>query len=719
MATVKNTIKLQDKMTPVLRSIIKALNTTVSTMAGVDKVSNKAFDKMKQDVRQAQAALEQFNNSADDVPKKAEKGAAAFAKWKNPLVTASALIYTIKNTLSGLSSGIKFVDDFTMSYTRLGLVNDQFNNGLYTSATLQDKILRSANRSRAEYSAVANSVGKLGLLARDAFKNQDEIIAFTEILNKAFKVGGTGAQEASSAMYQLTQAMGSGKLQGDEFRSIMENAPMLADAIAKYMGKTKGKLKELAAEGLITADIVKGALFQAAGDIEEKFQKLPKTWGDVGTVIKNTSTEMFQPVIEKIASIANSPQFEAFQSKIIAFIQQVADWALQAIDFIGQVASWVGQYKDIIVGAIYAIISAVLAYKIIALATAIQTGIAWAMANWPLLLMIAIIAGVVFAWNTLGNAGKVLVAIIGAIIAIVTIWIVVQKILNGVLIANPIGLIIMAIGLLIGIIIAVILWITDLWQTNMDFKYGVIKIWNDILGFFDKIPLFFMKIGYGIADAFSYAKVGTLQIMENMANGVIDIINDLIGLLNKIPGVSIDPLNHLSFAAAAAAKEEAKRQARDNKLAAKEADIAAKAAERDAKMAADRAKDEAALAEKRAKAEAEKQAQAKREQDLYGMNDPFDWNNLNKNMNKNMNITGGKLDSVGKINDEVEITDEDLKYLKDVAATEFVNKYTTLRPEMTVQFGDVRETADVNKILEVIEEMVEEAYASALVGEGA
>lgn len=710
MATVKNTIKLQDKMTPVLRSIIKALDTTVTVMAGVDKVSNKAFDKMKQDVRQAQAALEQFNNSADDVPKKAEKGAAAFAKWKNPLVTASALIYTIKNTLSGLSSGVKFVDDFTMSYTRLGLLNEQFNNGLYTSATLQDKILKSANRSRAEYGAVVASVGKLGLLAGEAFKDQNEIIAFTEILNKAFKVGGTGAQEASSAMYQLTQAMGSGKLQGDEFRSIMENAPMLADAIAKYMGRTKGELKELASEGAITSDIIKAALFNAAGDIEEKFQKLPKTWGDVGTVIKNTSTEMFQPVIEKIASIANSPQFEVFQSKIIEFIQQMADWALQAIDFIEQVATWVDQNKEIVIGGIYSIIAAVLAYKSIALTTAIQTRIAWAMANWPLLLMIAIIAGVVFAWNTLGNAGKVLVAIIGAIIAVVTIWIVVQKILNGVLIANPIGLIVMAIGLLIGIIIAVIRWIIDLWQTNMDFKYGVIKIWNDILGFFDKIPLFFMKVGYGIADAFGWAKVKSLELLEGLANGAIGIINKLIGLLNKIPGVSIDPIDKLSFSALAAAKEAAKKQARDKKLANKEAEIAAKAAKRQAKLEADRAKDEAALAEKRAKAEAEKEKRAKREQDLYGMNDAFDWNN--------MKIAGGNLDSVGnvgKIKDEVKITDEDLKYLKDVAKTEFVNKYTTLRPELKVTFGDVHETADINGILDAMEDMIAKAYASSLV----
>lgn len=693
-------------MTPVLRSIIKSLDTTVTVMAGVDKVSNTAFNKMKRDVKQAQDALNQFNNSADDVPKKAERGAVAFAKWKNPLVTASALIYTIKNMLSGLSSVRDVADSFTLSMARIGLVSEGLNDNMYTTAELQDRILRSANRSRSDYEATANAVGRLGLLAGDAFSSTDEIIAFTEAMNKAFKVGGTGPQEAASAMYQLTQAMGSGRLQGDEYRSIIENAPMLARAIADYVGVSQGELKELASEGAITSDVIKNALFNSAGDIEEKFKQLPKTWGDIGTVIKNSSIEMFQPVIERLSAIANSEKFAQVQSKIIAFIQQIADWALQAIDFIGRVIDWAQQNKDIIIGAMYAIIAAVLAYKAIALATAIQTGIAWAMANWPILLMIGLIAGLVFAWQNVGNAGKILIAIIGAIIAIVTVWIVVQKILNGVLIANPIGLIIMAIGLLIGIIVALVLWIVDLWENNLDFKYGVIKIWNDILGFFDKIPLFFMKVGYGIADAFGWAKVKSLELIEGLANGAIGIINKLIGLLNKIPGVSIEPINKLSFAASAAAEEEAKKQARADKIADKEADIARKAAERDAKMAANRAKDELALAEKRAKAEAEKQAQADREQQMYGADSSYDWDS--------MMVDGGNLDSIGRIDDSVEITDEDLKYLKDIAKTEFVNKYTTLRPELKVSFGDVHETADTEGLLTAMEDMIENAYASSL-----
>jgi len=370
--------------------------------------------------------------------------------------------------------------------------------------------------------------------------------------------------------------------------------------------------------------------------------------------------------------------------------------------------------------------------KAVAVVSAVPIALAWMKAHWPLVLLIGTIAILIGLWDEVGTAGKILLGIIGAIVAAIVIWIAVQQILNVALTANPIGLLIMAIGVLIAIIAAVIVWILKMWKTNMDFKYGVIKIWNDILGFFDQIPIFFQWVGNGIADAFGWAKVQVLEILQDMANGAIKIINDLIEALNKIPGVAIDPIQELTFAGIAAAEEEAKKQARAISLQASKDSAAAKAAERDAKMAADRAKDEAALAKKRADNRKLKNKLLKiKNLEKYLNNTPeeFDWNKYAKEFDSNkyakaMNnptITGGNLDSigsVGKIKDDISITDEDIKLLKDVAATEFVNKYTTLRPEMTVTFGDVRETADVNKILEVIEDMVEEAYASSLVGEG-
>ena len=727
MATIKNTITMQDKMTPVLRTIIKSMQSTLDVMAGVDKVSNSAFRKMQKDVRAASDALDNFNRDVDEIPPAANQAANSFSRWKNPLVTAASAIYTIKAALQGVSQVTGIADTLTLTTARLDLMND----GLQTTGELQNMILASAQRSRAEYGATAAAVSKLGILASEAFSGTEEIVAFSELMNKSFKVGGASIQEQSSAMYQLTQAMAAGKLQGDEFRSIMENAPMLAEAIATYTGKSKGELKEMSSEGLITADIIKGAMFAAADDINSKFETMPKTFGDTWTSVKNMTLKAFQPVIERMSAFVNSPGFDQFAQNVVGGLIWISNAALDVIDIISGIAGWVSQNWTIIepilksvVAAIGLVITYTLLMKAVTIAMAAPMALAWMKAHWPLVLLIGTLTIIIGLWDEVGTAGKALLAIIGAIVAGIVIWIAVQQILNVALTANPIGLVIMAIAALIAIIAAVIVWTMKMWKTNMDFKYGIIKIWNDILGFFDQIPIFFQWVGNGIADAFGWAKVQVLEILQGMANGAIDIINGLIETINKIPGVAIDPIEQLTFVATAAAEEEAAKQARADSLQASRDSAAAKAAERDAKMESDRAADEIKLARQMAEAEAAKQAEQDNqlagglEKYLSQTPEEFDWNKY-MTAAGNPTIAGGDLDSVGKIKDDVSITDEDIKLLKDVAATEFVNKYTTLRPEMSVSFGDVRETADVNKILSVIEDMVEEAYASSLVGEGA
>jgi len=718
---------MQDKMTPVLRTIIKSMQSTLDVMAGVDKVSNSAFRKMQKDVRAASDALDNFNRDVDEIPPAANQAANSFSRWKNPLVTAASAIYTIKAALQGVSQVTGIADTLTLTTARLDLMND----GLQTTGELQNMILASAQRSRAEYGATAAAVSKLGILASEAFSGTEEIVAFSELMNKSFKVGGASIQEQSSAMYQLTQAMAAGKLQGDEFRSIMENAPMLAEAIATYTGKSKGELKEMSSEGLITADIIKGAMFAAADDINSKFETMPKTFGDTWTSVKNMTLKAFQPVIERMSAFVNSPGFDQFAQNVVGGLIWISNAALDVIDIISGIAGWVSQNWTIIepilksvVAAIGLVITYTLLMKAVTIAMAAPMALAWMKAHWPLVLLIGTLTIIIGLWDEVGTAGKALLAIIGAIVAGIVIWIAVQQILNVALTANPIGLVIMAIAALIAIIAAVIVWTMKMWKTNMDFKYGIIKIWNDILGFFDQIPIFFQWVGNGIADAFGWAKVQVLEILQGMANGAIDIINGLIETINKIPGVAIDPIEQLTFVATAAAEEEAAKQARADSLQASKDSAAAKAAERDAKMESDRAADEIKLARQMAEAEAAKQAEQDNqlagglEKYLSQTPEEFDWNKY-MTAAGNPTIAGGDLDSVGKIKDDVSITDEDIKLLKDVAATEFVNKYTTLRPEMSVSFGDVRETADVNKILSVIEDMVEEAYASSLVGEGA
>ena len=724
MATIKNTISMQDKMTPVMRSIIKAMQSTITAMAGVDQISDKVFDSMKRDIKAASEALDEFGRDVNQLPPAAADAVNAFGKLRNPLMTAASAIYTIKSALQGVSQITNTADEFVLTTARLNLMND----GLQTTSQLQNMILASAQRARVEYGASADAVSKLGILAADAFSSTEEIVAFSELMNKSFKVGGAGIQEQTSAMYQLTQAMAAGKLQGDEFRSIMENAPMLAAAIADFTGKSKGELKEMSSEGLITADIIKGAMFAAADDINDKFATMPKTFGDTWTSVKNMSLKAFQPVIEKLNQIANAPGFEVFLNNLNNGLIAASYGMIEFIDLTQTAVSMISQnwslISDSIVGAIAGISTAYIGSRTAAILYAIAQG----QVNTQLLILQSrligvglLMAGAVFLWNHFGMAGKTLAIILGVISGALLACTVAQYALNKALWTNPIVWVIALIVALIGIIGLVTWYILKLWKTNMDFKYGILKIWNDILGFFDQVPIFFQGVANGIADAFGWAKVQVLQIMQSMANGAIDIINKLISAVNKIPGVAVAPIQQLTGAATLAAQEQTAKQSRARNLQGAKNQAAMQSAQRDAKLQADRAAQENTIARQNEAREIGKQLNGLNtglDAYLNSVPEEFDWNKY-MSAASNPTIAGGDLDSVGKIKDDVSITDEDIKLLKDVAAVEFVNKYTTLRPEMTVSFGDVRETADVNKIHAVIEDMVEEAYASSLVGEGA
>ena len=174
---------------------------------------------------------------------------------------------------------------------------------------LNKKIYASAMRARASYTDTAATISKLGLLAGDAFNSNDEMIAFTELMNKNFTIGGASTQEQSSAMYQLTQAMASGRLQGDEYRSIIENAPLLAKAIEDYMRNVQGAegaMKDWSSEGLLTADVIKAALFSTADEVEERFAKMPMKWGQVWTMASNIAIRALNPLLSAINWVANN-----------------------------------------------------------------------------------------------------------------------------------------------------------------------------------------------------------------------------------------------------------------------------------------------------------------------------------------------------------------------------------------------------------------------------
>ena len=297
--------------------------------------SNGAEQALDRVARKAEQALgKSISNSLDSVRNKAQKvfgveipGLMNAAKSGAAFAGAAMGIEAAGRALKDMAvSAVKTTDQLTQLRARIDLIND----GSQSTAEIMDKVFSAANRSRGSFLDMADSVAKLNLLAKDAFTSNDEAIYFVEQLNKQFKIAGAGVQETTSAMYQLTQAMAAGKLQGDEFRSIMENAPMLAQSIAQEMGLSVGQLKEMSSQGLITADIIKNALFASAEETNAKFAEIPMTFQDIGTKLQNDLIAALQPVMEELGNMTSSDAFMsvlnelAFSFKVVAAAAQVS-----------------------------------------------------------------------------------------------------------------------------------------------------------------------------------------------------------------------------------------------------------------------------------------------------------------------------------------------------------------------------------------------------------
>jgi tape measure domain-containing protein len=306
--------------------------------------------RISADSTEAQAAINKVSNKlSTDIPKGVSEASGKVAK------EAASIRDEIKSIMGQVNKGLQFAgavtgislaatavkdvataaaqtaDQLTSVRSRINLIND----GTQTTAEIMDKVFDAAQRSRGSYVDMADSVAKLNMLAKDAFSSNDEAIMFVEQLNKQFKVSGASIEESSAAMYQLTQAMAAGKLQGDEFHSIMENAPMLAQSIAQEMGLTVGQLKDMSSQGLITADIIKEALFNSAEETNAKFAEIPMTFAEMGQSIQNEMLLAFQPVLEQLSAIPQNGDFQAFVQGVGVAIRTMAVTASASISIIG------------------------------------------------------------------------------------------------------------------------------------------------------------------------------------------------------------------------------------------------------------------------------------------------------------------------------------------------------------------------------------------------
>lgn len=288
---VRNTLYLNDQMSPVLNKVLASLRLTLTALNQTPGEAS-LFKAASRDISKANALLKDFNsdvNRSQNLIKglgfKDENPIGnVFSNAMNPLTELLAGVYLLKSTISEIGRVTDIGDALMLNAARLNIIND----GLRTQDQLSRDIYDSAQRSRADYLATSRVIGRMGILAGHAFANNNELIAFTELVNKAFLVGGSTPQEQKAAMYQLTQAMASGRLQGDEMRTIRESAPLIKKAIQNYMGLDDAAFKEAQKNGEITAEVIKNAVFQKATEIENKFNELPITFGQAMTMAGNS-----------------------------------------------------------------------------------------------------------------------------------------------------------------------------------------------------------------------------------------------------------------------------------------------------------------------------------------------------------------------------------------------------------------------------------------------
>ena len=310
MATIRSQMVLNDGISGVLMKMNRALNTTLNAFEQVQRASGRAVDTAQ--IQAARAALVQANSEVDQMAegyrRAAEQEEVLNRGLRNGTNAAGGLLSKVKGIMATLAAGagikalLGMSDKLTSTTARLSFMVDDGGS----VAALEQKIMASAQRSRSYYMGTASAIASMGSNAGRAFGSNDELIGFMELINKSFVIGGASAEGQAAAMLQLTQAMAAGALRGEELNSILENAPGIARAIESYMGVAEGSIKQYAEQGLITAEVVKNAMFASADEINAKFASMPLTWGQVWTLMGNVALQVLDPVLTGVNWIANN-----------------------------------------------------------------------------------------------------------------------------------------------------------------------------------------------------------------------------------------------------------------------------------------------------------------------------------------------------------------------------------------------------------------------------
>lgn len=675
-----------------LNQMVQEQNVLNSAMQNMDVGgANEAYSRLRQLIDETERNIRDNVDEQGNFNQRIRDGTTS----ANGLLGTIRRIATAYLSIRTVGSIINVSDTLTQTTARIDMMND----GLQTTEDLQNKIFLAAERSRGSFTDLSASVSKLGILAGDAFTSNDEIANFTELLQKQFTVAGASIQESGAAMYQLTQAMAAGKLQGDEFRSIMENAPMLAQAIEDHFRAAgiEGTLKDWSSQGLITADIIKEALFASADDINAKFDSMPMTFGQIWQSFKNNAIMAFRPVLQRLNDIANSKMFQNFVNGAIRAMTLLSNVVLSIFDLIGTVGGFIADNWSIIAPIVYGVIAALTIYygklllvKIASLALALAQG------ALKLAMMLAVPVYAKVTGATMANTAA-------------------QWGLNSAMYACPIVWIIILIIALIAIIYAVIGAINHFAGTTISatgaicgvIAVAVAFIWNQFAMFINAaIDIFAVLWNFIAAFANFFGNVFNDPVGA-IARLFFDLVDCILQLLQTLAS-AIDTLFGSNLAGAVQGWRDDLGGWVDKTFGEGE-EIMAKVNGEDwhaNRIEYDAAWDFGYSLGEGIDNEIDKFLNGPAGKKGLDPNGAFGERNLSS-MENNLNDIAG--DTSG-ISDSLDISNEDLKYIRDLAEREAVNRFTMADVNVTMNNSNsINQSADLDGIIDGLTTKVVEA----------
>lgn len=682
-----------------LNQAIQEQNSLNQAMQNMDvSAANDAYLRLSQTVGNTERYIRDNVDEQGRFNQEVSAGTQQANELTNTIKRAVAAYVSIQT----VGKALNISDELVQTTSRLNMMND----GVQTTAELVNMVYAAAQDARGSFSQMADVVARFGNNAKDAFSSSEEVVAFADLIQKQMTIAGASTQEAANAELQLSQALGSGVLRGDELNSIFEQAPNLIQNIADYLDVPIGKIREMAADGELSADVVKAAIFSAADDINSKFNEMPMTWGQIWQSMQNTALIAFQPVLQRLNDLANSEAFQTFIQGAIEAMATLANILLNIFELVGTVGGFIADNWSVISPIIYGVIAALAVY---AAYLGIVKGIEIASAAATAIHSVAMSAKI-----------GVMAALTGQTMAATAA----QMGYNGALYACPVVWIIVLIIALIAVIMAVcsaIAKMTGIANSGFGVITGGVNV---VIQLFKNLGLTVANIALGIGNAiaalasnmmtaFHNAICSVQSWFYNLLSTALSVIEGICSALNKLPFVEFDYSGISSAADDYAAKASEAAGNKEDYQSISDAfneGFTTFDAFQDG-WASDAFNAGAAWGD----GIADKVSNFSLS-DVFGQADIPNVGDYTSGFNDAIANSGvgdsiGNIDdNTGKIKDSLDVTEEDLKYLRDIAEQESINRFTTA--EVTINQtnnNNVSSDTDLDGFITALDDAMGEA----------